>query len=198
MAAVKVYNDSGMAVKKGVGIFAGALMKRFPLLPVEEDGRLNYPLLRENFIKRIFIYRRWREVERNGGGVKELAAFHADHKLLILSHSPRHLTAPGRRKLPALRETYFGLLMEALKLTATVRKQTNVLQHMAGYFKKRLSANEKRELGEVIERYHQGFLPLIVPVTLIAHYVRLYEEPYLQRQVYLHLHPLELMLRNHA
>lgn len=205
MAAVKVYNESGMAVKKGVGIFAGALMKRFPLLPVEEDGRLNDPLLRENFIERVFVYRRWQEMERAGGGVKELVAFHADHKLLILSHSPRHLTAlgrlvaaPDRRTLPALKEAYFGVLMEALKLTATARKQTNVLQHMAGYFKKRLSADEKRELGELIEQYRQGLLPLIVPVTLLAHYVRIYDEPYLKRQLYLHPHPVELMLRNHG
>jgi uncharacterized protein YbgA (DUF1722 family)/uncharacterized protein YbbK (DUF523 family) len=205
MAAVKVYNDKGMAVKKGVGIFAGAFMKRFPWLPVEEDGRLNDPVLRENFIERVFVYKRWREMELAGGGVKELVAFHADHKLLILSHSPKHLTAlgrlvaaPDRKRLPALREAYFQLLMEALALTATARKQTNVLQHMAGYFKKRLAADEKRELGELIERYRQGLLPLIVPVTLLAHYVRLYDEPYLKRQVYLTPHPVELMLRNHA
>ena len=205
MAAVKVYNDKGMAVKKGVGIFAGAFLKRFPWLPVEEDGRLNDPVLRENFIERVFVYRRWREMELSGGGVKELVTFHADHKLLILSHSPKHLTAlgrlvanPDRKRLPALTEAYFQLLMEALKLTATARKQTNVLQHMAGYFKKSLAADQKRELGELIERYRQGLLPLIVPVTLIAHYVRLYDEPYLKRQVYLTPHPVELMLRNHA
>jgi uncharacterized protein YbgA (DUF1722 family)/uncharacterized protein YbbK (DUF523 family) len=205
MAAVKVYNDKGMAVKKGVGIFAGAFLQRFPWLPVEEDGRLNDPVLRENFIERVFVYRRWREMELAGGGVKELLAFHADHKLLILSHSPKHLTAlgrlvaaPDRKRLPALEEAYFRLLMEALTLTATARKQTNVLQHMAGHFKKRLAADEKRELGELIEHYRQGLLPLIVPVTLIAHYVRLYDEPYLKRQVYLTPHPVELMLRNHA
>ncbi len=205
MAAVRVYSDSGMAVKKGVGIFAGAFMKRFPLLPVEEDGRLNDPILRENFIERIFVHRRWRDLEKRGGTVKEIIAFHAEHKLLLLAHSPKHLTALGRlvadpdgKKLPELRDTYLRTLMEALRLTATVRKQTNVLQHMAGYFKKRLSPDEKRELAEVIEQYHRGLLPLIVPVTLIAHHVRLYDEPYLKRQVYLHPHPLELMLRNHG
>ncbi len=205
MAAVKVYPETGMAVKKGVGIFAGAFMRRFPLLPVEEDGRLNDPALRENFIERIFVYRRWRELERRNGGMKELVAFHAEHKLLILSHSPKHLTIlgrlvanPDRMKLAALREEYFLNLMEGLRLTATVRKQTNVLEHMAGYFKKKLTPDEKKELGEVIGNYHRGLLPLIVPVTLIAHYVRLYGEPYLQKQVYLHPHPIELMLRNHG
>ena len=205
MAAVKVYPETGMAVKKGVGIFAGAFMRRFPLLPVEEDGRLNDPALRENFIERIFVYRRWRELERRNGGMKELVAFHAEHKLLILSHSPKHLTIlgrlvanPNRMKLAALREEYFQNLMEGLRLTATVRKQTNVLEHMAGYFKKKLTPDEKKELGEVIGNYHRGLLPLIVPVTLIAHYVRLYGEPYLQKQIYLHPHPIELMLRNHG
>jgi len=205
MAAVKVYPETGMAVKKGVGIFAGAFMRRFPLLPVEEDGRLNDPALRENFIERIFVYRRWRELERRNGGMKELVMFHAEHKLLILSHSPKHLTIlgrlvanPDRMKLAALREEYFLNLMEGLRLTATVRKQTNVLEHMAGYFKKKLTPDEKKELGEVIGNYHRGLLPLIVPVTLIAHYVRLYGEPYLQKQIYLHPHPIELMLRNHG
>ncbi len=205
MAAVKVYPETGMAVKKGVGIFAGAFMRRFPLVPVEEDGRLNDPALRENFIERIFVYRRWRELERRNGGMKELVAFHAEHKLLILSHSPKHLTIlgrlvanPDRMKLAALREEYFLNLMEGLRLTATVRKQTNVLEHMAGYFKKKLTPDEKKELGEVIGNYHRGLLPLIVPVTLIAHYVRLYGEPYLQKQIYLHPHPIELMLRNHG
>ena len=205
MAAVKVYPETGMAVKKGVGIFAGAFMRRFPLLPVEEDGRLNDPVLRENFIERIFVYRRWRGLERRNGGMKELVAFHAEHKLLILSHSPKHLTIlgrlvanPDRMKLAALREEYFLNLMEGLRLTATVRKQTNVLEHMAGYFKKKLTPDEKKELGEVIGNYHQGLLPLIVPVTLIAHYVRLHGEPYLQKQIYLHPHPIELMLRNHG
>jgi uncharacterized protein YbgA (DUF1722 family)/uncharacterized protein YbbK (DUF523 family) len=205
MAAVKVYGEAGMAVKKGVGIFAGAFMKRFPLLPVEEDGRLNDPLLRENFIERVFVYRRWRELEGRGGGMKQLVAFHAEHKLLILSHSPKHLTAlgrlvanPGRMEPRALHETYFRTLMEGLRLTATTARQTNVLQHMAGYFKKRLTPDEKEELALLIEQYRQGLLPLIVPVTLIAHYVRLYDEPYLRTQIYLHPHPFELMLRNHG
>ena len=205
MAAVKVYGESGMAVKKGVGIFADALMKRFPLLPVEEEGRLNDPLLREHFIERIFLYRRWKELEERDGGVGDLVEFHADHKLLILSHSPKHQAAlgrllanPDRRRARELRDEYFRMLMEALRLTATVRKHTNVLQHMAGYFKKRISPDEKRELGEVIERYYRGLVPLVVPLTLIAHYVRLYDEPYLKRQVYLNPHPVELMLRNHG
>jgi uncharacterized protein YbgA (DUF1722 family)/uncharacterized protein YbbK (DUF523 family) len=202
MAAVKVYAQTGIAVKKGSGIFAGAFMKYFPLLPVEEEGRLNDPLLRENFMERIFVYRRW---QKSKGGMKGLIDFHTRHKLLILSHSPRHLTLlgrlvanPDRLKLPAIREAYFSILMEGLRLIATNAKQTNVLQHMAGYFKTRLTPDEKEELTEVIERYRLGLVPLIVPITLIAHYVRFYDETYLRQQVYLHPHPSELMLRNHG
>lgn len=137
--------------------------------------------------------------------MQDLVAFQSSRKLLILSHSPKRLTAlgrlvaaPGRTPPRELRAAYLPLLMEAFSLTAMVRKQTNGLEHMAGYFKKRLTPDGKRELGEVIGRYHQGLIPLIVPVTLIGHYVRLYDEPYLKRQVCLHPHPLELMLRNHA
>ncbi len=205
MAAVKVYEPSGQPVKKGVGIFARAFMDRFPLLPVEEEGRLHDPALRENFIERVFVYQRWRDMVRNGGGMRELVAFHASHKLLVMSHSPRHLAAlgrivadPGRRPIEALQDDYLRILMDGLRLVATTKKQTNVLQHMAGYFKKRLTADEKAELQEVIGQYHEGLLPLVVPITLLRHHVRRFDEPYLQGQFYLHPHPLELMLRNHA
>ncbi len=206
MTAVKVYPAGGGApVKKGVGLFAAAWMARFPLLPVEDDGRLHDPLLRENFLERVFVYHRWRTLWRGGGKMDDLVRFHAEHKLLILSHSPKHVTLlgrlvanPERRPLKALREEYLRGLMEGLKLAATPRKQTNVLDHMAGYFKKRLTADEKTELREVIDRYHDGLVPLVVPLTLLGHYVRRYDEPYLKRQVYLNPHPLELMLRNHV
>ncbi|HOG08743.1 MAG: DUF523 and DUF1722 domain-containing protein [Syntrophales bacterium] len=206
MAAVKVYPDTGGSpVKKGVGIFAAALMERFPLLPVEEDGRLHDPSLRETFLERIFVYHRWRELWRDGGRMADLVRFHAEHKLLLLSHSPKHVTLlgrlvanPERRPLRALREAYLRGMMEGLKLPATTRKNTNVLDHMAGYFKKRLTADEKEELRNVIDRYHRGLVPLVVPLTLLGHYVRRYDEPYLKRQVYLNPHPLELMLRNHV
>jgi uncharacterized protein YbgA (DUF1722 family) len=131
--------------------------------------------------------------------------FHSAHKLLLLSHSEKHYREMGKlvaragtipaRELFALYET---LLMEALRLKATPAKNANVLQHMAGYFKKQLSAGERQELQEVIGEYRRGDIPLVVPVTLIRHYVRKYDEPYLKDQVYLHPHPQELKLRNHA
>lgn len=205
MAAVKVYTESGMPVKRGVGIFAQAFMAHFPLLPVEEDGRLHDPGLRENFIERVFAYRRWQNRIAPRSTVKDLIAFHTAHKLLLMSHSPSHvsklgkLVATAHEMTPNDRHTqYITLFMDALRLRATTKKQTNVLQHIMGYFKKVLTADQKQELLEVIDQYHQELTPLIVPLTLLKHYVRLYDEPYLKQQVYLNPHPLELMLRNHV
>jgi uncharacterized protein YbgA (DUF1722 family)/uncharacterized protein YbbK (DUF523 family) len=204
MQAVKVYGPSGMPVHKGVGIFAGTFIKRFPILPVEEDGRLHDPLLRENFIERVFVYKRWQELLRSGKSFRKLVDFHTDHKLLVLSHSPKHYSFLG--KLVASAKNYKGdlygeyvmTLMEGLRLVATAKKHTNVLHHIMGYFKKSLSSDEKQELLEVIDNFHKQLVPLIVPVTLLIHYIRKYGEPYLARQHYLHPHPMELMLRNHV
>jgi uncharacterized protein YbgA (DUF1722 family)/uncharacterized protein YbbK (DUF523 family) len=205
MQGVKVYGSSGVPVRRGVGIFANTFMEHFPLLPVEDEGRLQDPSLRENFIERIFVYRRWRDSLREKISVGKLVSFHSDHKLLMLSHSTKHYNILGRLVADAkkqgpeeLHQTYISTLMEGLKLIATVRKNTNVLHHIMGYFKKELSADEKRELIEVISHYHESSIPLIVPVTLLNHYVRKYDEPYLKRQWYLNPHPVELMLRNHV
>ncbi len=205
MRGVKVYGPSGITSRNGVGIFARALMERFSLLPVDDDHRLQNPALRENFIERVFVFRRWREFEGKGGEIKDLVSFHTDHKLLILSHSTRHYTILGNlvanaRRYPTavLHSEYLGNLMEGLKLLSTARKNTNVLIHMLGYFKKEITSDEKQELLEVIEHYHKGLVPLIVPVTLLKHYVRKYDERYLARQHYLNPHPAELMLRNHV
>jgi uncharacterized protein YbgA (DUF1722 family)/uncharacterized protein YbbK (DUF523 family) len=205
MRGVKVYKPSGIPVRTGVGIFAGAFMERFPLLPVEDDGRLQDPALRENFIERTFVFRRWKEFQDSGAKIKDLVSFHTAHKLLILSHSTRHyrtlgsmVAAAKQHKPEKLHSEYIYNLMEGLKLVSTAKKNTNVLHHILGYFKKRISSDEKQELLEVIENYHKGHVPLIVPVTLIRHYVRKYGEQYLARQHYLNPHPVELMLRNHV
>jgi len=205
MERVKVYSESGMPVKTGVGLFARAFMEHFPLIPVEEEGRLHDPRLRENFIERIFTLRRWRSTQVERKGIGSLLAFHTAHKLLILSHSTKHYREMGRLvaqakglKVDKVYTRYASLLMEALRLRATVKKHTNVLQHMMGYFKKELAPDEKQELLEVIDAYHDELFPLIVPITLLKHYVRKYKQPYLQGQVYLSPHPSELRLRNHV
>jgi uncharacterized protein YbgA (DUF1722 family)/uncharacterized protein YbbK (DUF523 family) len=205
MERVRVYSESGMPVKKGVGMFARTFMEHFPLLPVEEEGRLHDPNLRENFIERIFVLARWREMLAKGVGRGNLVDFHTKHKLLILSHNPKHHQTMGKlvaraKEFPLkdLYGQYRTVLMEALKLKATPKKNANVLMHMMGYFRDQLSSDEKRELLDVIELYRTEFLPLIVPVTLIKHYVRKYDQPYLRDQVYLNPHPIELQLRNHV
>ena len=205
MERVRVYNEKGMPVKRGVGMFARVFMDHFPLLPVEDEGRLHDPELRENFIERIFTLKRWREVLAEKQSRGNLVDFHTRHKLLILSHSPRHYQEMGKlvaraKELPLkeLYERYQTLLMESLGLKTTPKKNANVLMHMVGYFREQLSSDEKQELLEVIENYRQEYIPLIVPVTLTNHYVRKYDQPYLKQQVYLNPHPLELQLRNHA
>lgn len=205
IGGVKVYTSSGMPSQRGVGIFGGAFMQHFPLIPVIDDGRLHDPSLRENFIEKVFVYKRWKEFMKKGGLVRDLIIFHTEHKLLILSHSPKHfsilgqLVASAKKYKPEdIHSEYIRLLMEGLRLIATVKKNTNVLQHIAGYFRKQISADDKKELLEVIENYHRGYVPLIVPIFLIKHYVREFDESYLKRQYYLNPHPLELMLRNHA
>jgi uncharacterized protein YbgA (DUF1722 family)/uncharacterized protein YbbK (DUF523 family) len=205
MERVKVYDEKGIPAKKGVGIFARVFMAHFPLLPVEEEGRLHDLRIRENFIERIFAFKRWRELLKEGKGRGGLVRFHTRHKLLILAHSPKHSRLLGRlvaraAELPpeALYREYQALLLDALRLKTTPKKNANVLQHIMGFFKKQLTADEKQELLEIIDHYRRGYVPLIVPVTLVNHYVRKNDQPYLAEQHYLHPHPLELQLRNHV
>ena len=205
MERVKVYGPKGIPIKHGVGLFAGAFMHHFPRIPVEDDGRLNDPDVRENFIERIFALKHWREAIRSRKIAGAIVDYHTKNKLLILAHSPKHyqtmgalVADSGRMDAAALKQQYQTLLMEALKLKATPAKHANFLQDMAGYFKLQLSPDEKRELQEVIELHRQNILPLIVPITLLKHYVRTYDQAYLREQTYLNPHPLELKLRNHV
>jgi uncharacterized protein YbgA (DUF1722 family)/uncharacterized protein YbbK (DUF523 family) len=205
MERVKVYNEKGIPVKKGVGMFARAFMEHFPLLPVEEDGRLHDLKIRENFIERIFALKRWRELLADKQNRGNLVSFHTKHKMLILSHSPEHHRVMGKlvaraKEVPLkdLYEEYEKLFMEALRLKSTPKKNANVITHILGYFKRQLTADEKQELLEIIGLYRQGNVPLIVPITLVNHYVRKYNQPYLKEQYYLDPHPLELQLRNHV
>lgn len=205
MARVKVYDASGVPAKRGVGLFAARFMARFPLVPVEDEARLHNPQIRENFFARVFVFRRWQETLGKRWTINDLIAFHTRHKLLLLAHSPKHYQLLGRlaaqaKEIPGkeLAAQYQALLLEAMKLQATPKKQSNVLEHILGYFKKVLSPEEKQELLELIDSYRGGGLPLLAPLTLINHYVRKYAPPYLQEQYYLRPHPLELQLRYHA
>jgi len=203
MKGVKVYTDKGGVTKTGVGIFAKAFMEAFPDLPVEDEGRLNDDGLRENFIERLFVMHRWQKMLHEGFTRGRLVEFQARHKLILMAHSPAGQTELGRivastLETPALIQDYHKKLMQTLALKATVKKNTNVLEHIAGYFKKVLNPKEKAELVSVTADYHNGLVPLIVPITLLKHYVMLYGPAYLENQFYLNPHPMELMLRNHA
>jgi uncharacterized protein YbgA (DUF1722 family) len=202
---VRIYNEHGMPSRNGVGLFARAFIELFPLIPVEEEGRLCEPTLRENFIERVFCYRRWQDLVRSGVTRQALVQFHTIHKYLLLAHSPQQYEVLGRLvgqsppyRFKELAQRYGELFMKTLAVKATVRKHVNVLQHILGYVKERLAAHEKVELLGVIDDYHHGLTPLIVPLTLIKHYVQSFDVSYIRAQVYLNPHPKELMLRNHV
>jgi len=202
---VRVYPESGIPRGGGRGLFAAELARRFPLLPVEEEGRLSDARIRENFIERMFASARWQAFRRAKPRPAGLVAFHAAHKLAILAHSPRHYATLGQRVATAGRllteaklDQYGALFMEALAVPATRQRHTNVLQHLARFFKKQLPGDERAELAEVIDEYRCGLVPLVVPLTLIQHHVRRFNVTYLADQVYLRPHPKELMLRNHV
>jgi uncharacterized protein YbgA (DUF1722 family)/uncharacterized protein YbbK (DUF523 family) len=203
---VRVYREDGRPpLTTGTGIFARAFTEQFPLIPVEEEGRLHDPVLREHFIERIFVMRRWRELMNEPPSRRRLVDFHTRHKLLLLAHSPEcyrkmgKLVADlGNLQIEEAYNRYLDLLATTLALKSTVRKQVNVLLHMLGYFKKQLSGDEKQEMLEVIEAYRLERLPLIVPITLFKHYIRKYGQDYLAAQHYIDPHPRELKLRNHC
>lgn len=202
---VRVYSTQGMPTHSGAGIFAKSFRDEFPLVPVEEEGRLCDPSLRENFIERVFCYHRLQELLQNGFSRQGLIRFHTIHKYLLLSHSPQHYKTMGRLVGQAeqyrpkeLTMQYGDLFMKTLAVKTTVRKHVNVLHHIVGHFKNRLKTQEKVELLALIDDYHRELTPLIVPLTLIKHYVRKFDVDYIRNQVYLNPHPKELMLRNHV
>ncbi|HZY02547.1 MAG TPA: DUF523 and DUF1722 domain-containing protein [Anaeromyxobacteraceae bacterium] len=204
MERVKVY-AGGAATRTGRGRFAEALMQRMPLLPVEEEGRLNDPRLRENFIERVFAYRRLKDLFAARWTTGDLVRFHTAEKLLLLAHDPAAYRALGRLVAGAKGQphaevagAYGAGFMRGLSKLATPGKHANVLQHMAGYLKDLLPPEEKRELHEAIADYRSGLLPLVVPITLVGHHVRRRRVEYLLGQTYLQPHPKELMLRNHV
>ncbi len=205
MERVKVYDAKGNSRKSGAGLFAMAFMERFPLVPVEDEGRLHDIGLRENFIVRLFAFDRWKEECARDSRPAAIIRFHARHKYLLMAHNPAKQKEMGKMVARVMdmgrrdfMERYETMFMGALRSQATVKKNVNVLEHMAGYFKERLGADEKKELAEVIGQYRQELVPLMVPVTLVRHFVRKYGEEYLAVQYYLDPHPLELKLRNHA
>ena len=202
---VKIYNTKGGLAGTGRGLFARTIIDTFPLLPVDEAESLHDPGTRENFIERMFAYRRWQDFLRQDFSLGRLVEFHTEHKLLMLAHSTeiyralgRLVAAGGEIDQEELIKIYGKLYMDGMARIATSRKNYNALQHMAGYFRKLADEEEQREILETLEDYQKRRTPLIVPITLLRHYARKYGVTYLQRQVYLSPTPLEAMLRNHS
>ena len=205
MERVRIYSDSGMPERTGVGLFARAVLARFPLLPIEEEGRLHDARLRENFIERVFAFHRLQLLFSGRFSRSAVIAFHARHKYLILAHSPAHyqelgkLVAAVAQYSPGeFRDCYSMKFMEALRASATPKKHANVLRHILGFLKNHLVAEDKQYILGVIADYEKELVPLIVPITLIKHYITKFNVRYIVDQHYLSPHPKELMLRNHV
>ena len=203
MERVKLYNAKGHAEKKGVGAYARVLMQSLPNLPCEEEGRLNDPMLRENFVNRVFTYRRWQSVREAGLTAKALVDFHSRHKYMVMAHSQAAYQRMGRLlshlkgvDLEQLADAYEAELMTALKRRAGRKRHVNALQHIQGYLKDRIDGSDKRELSDSIEAYRREEIPLVVPMKLLRHYFRRNPDNYIDRQWYLDPYPESLGLRN--
>jgi len=203
---VKVYTDKGnLATPPGRGLFAAEFAKRYPLAPIEEEGRLHNPGLRENFLERVFAYRRLKDLFRGRWKRGDVIEFHSREKYLLIAHSPQKLKELGRftarikdYKPAEFRDAYMKRFMEILELKGTTRKHVKALKHMVGYMRKYLSSEEQKRVLGIIEEYRQELVPLIVPMTLVRHYIEMRNVPYVNNQTYLNPHPRELMLRNHV
>lgn len=203
MERVKIWDDV-MPIREGVGIYAGKMMQNFPYLPVEEEGRLGDAVLRENFIQRVFVMRRWFQLVEDGMKLSDLLDFHARHKLIIMSHNQNYnrelgqLLAVARKdNVDEVADQYIVKLMRTLKIPATRGNHVNVLQHIQGYLKKPLDKDDKLELTETVEKYRLGQLPLIVPITLLNHFFRKHPDEYISNSWYMNPYPEEMSLQNH-
>ncbi|MBQ0724592.1 MAG: DUF523 and DUF1722 domain-containing protein [Cycloclasticus sp.] len=202
MARVKVYSND-MPKREGVGLYAKTLMTNFPFLPVEEEGRLEDAQLRENFIQRVYVYSRWKAIESQELSLTNLQAFHAQHKYIFMSHHQTKakelgalLVGTHQADLRQLAGQYLELMTAILKVIATKKNHVNTLQHIQGYLKKQLNADDKAELVSLIDDYRQGLLPLVVPITLLRHHFRKHPNAYITESYYMQPHPGELMLLN--
>ena len=204
MERVKVFDGNGMPSSHGAGIFARRLMDEIPLMPTEEEGRLTDPVLRENFITRVYVYHRWQRLRSEGITAARLVEFHTRHKMLIRAHGEigyrrlgRLVADAGTQSLQDLADEYVEVLMNTLRRPATRKQHSNVLSHLAGYLKRDIDSGDKAELVRLIEEYRLGRVPLIVPMTMLKHHFRRCPDPYVGHQFYLEPHPEQLQLRNY-
>lgn len=201
MERVKVYSKNN-AAKEGIGLYTRTLMEKMPWLPVEEDGRLNDPVLKENFITRVYCLNDFYESMDGEPTRGKIIDFHSRYKLTLMAHHPESYRSLGRLvadvanyEIEDFYNEYRLGLMKALQNRASRKNNTNVLMHLQGYFKRSLNSDEKAELATVISDYRTGLLPLLAPLTLIKHYLNAYPDAYLQKQKYLEPYPQEMRLR---
>lgn len=202
MERVKIWNDQG-AIREGVGVYAKELLRNFPYLPVEEEGRLGDAIIRENFIQRVFVLHRWNELIASGLTVTKLVNFHARHKLMLMSRGRVDYERLGRFVAQVSKKSvaedalpYLLDLMQSLKVKATSKNHVNVLQHIQGYLKNHIDADDKKELVEQIGNYKRGQVPLIVPISLLNHFFRKYPNEYISQSYYMQAYPAEMSLQN--
>jgi uncharacterized protein YbgA (DUF1722 family)/uncharacterized protein YbbK (DUF523 family) len=202
MTRVKLYNGKG-ATREATGLYTHTMMRNFPNLPVEEEGRLCDPVLREHFIKRVFMYHRWQQMTKQEFSYSDVITFHAQHKYLYMSHAPAKakqlrgwLAQAHRLPLQELADGYISLVTDLMSSQATKKTHTNTLAHLQGYLKKHISRKDKAELVDVIGDYRSGFLPLLAPVMLLRHHFMHHPNEYVRNSFYLRPHPEKLMLLN--
>ena len=202
MERVKIWDDV-MPIREGVGVYADRMMQNVPYLPVEEEGRLGDAILRENFIQRVFVLRRWHQMVADGLTLAKLIDFHARHKLIIMSHDQiyyqklgRLIASTSKQDLEEKASEYLLELMAGLKIRATRKNHVNTLQHIQGYLKNYLDKEDKQEMIQTIENYRTGMIPLIVPITLLNHFFRKHPNDYIENSWYMRPYPAELSLQN--
>ena len=203
MERVRVYDASNVPAKTGVGVFAKRLMQDYPWLPLEEDGRLNDPHLRENFMMRVYALAYWRELMAAGVSGRALVQFHSRYKLILMAHAPllyrelgRFVANPQGRDWNELGQHYLHAFMQGTRKIATRGRHANVLAHIQGYFRRHLESEDRQELAAVIQDYRCGRVPLLAPLALLRHYLRRFPDPYLQQQAYFEPYPADLRLRH--
>ncbi|WP_019529549.1 YbgA family protein [Dasania marina] len=201
---VKVYQANGHPHQIRVqGLFAAALQQRYPLLPIEEEGRLHDPQLFENFVLRVYAYRSFKSEVVATPLMRNLLAFHSQYKYILMAHNQTAYKELGRMLGQANKNIsedfvgeYFELFMRALENPANRKNHTNTLMHMLGYLRKKIPSAARQGIAAVIHKYHKGQLPLITPLTLLNHYIEQYGSDYIRSQRYLKPYPESLGLAN--
>lgn len=203
MERVKVYNKNGQSQSNGTGLFTARLKALCPHLPLEEDGRLNDPLLRDSFIKRVYLYSEWQQINSDGKiTVRDLMNYHTKHKMTLLAHCPKTYRELGpmvaqvrSHSINEVAEEYIGLMLNGMKRMATRSNNTNVLMHLQGHLKKLIGREDKAELRRIIIDYKEGLAPIMAPIILLKHHFRNNPNKYIKRLSFFDPYPKQLAIQ---